>query len=560
MARAILDTTLSDLNGSVLSSTDVGVYVPVAVGSNPTVKISETMYANATEATSTLAGGTTGTLTSASSSSTTPGRLLAFFDVPSTTATISVPGRVQLYVAGKVSMYADIVPHPAEIQVRQVTPYNVYWDGSQYVATSTTGGRNYVHATDIGNILVSALGAITRGVIHVHPRQDAVNSLTTAITVGSGKGLKGLHGKSHNAGVGVVVTASGTFNTASDMVTLAANSLLEDLVLDGNARAVNTAITSGTAANVIGCTVANGASYSMQIASGSGQARLQNSNFLTGGTYSLYAAGADSMVNSCHINTGGTRNLFVGGGFNYFLNCHLTGSSAYNTEVAASIASFNSCYFDSATTGIVLVKPTADIGDVRMVNCTVMMGTGANPTQAWEVDLTSGDINGLTIIGCTCRTGGNQFTNAIKWTRSSGTKTLRGGHIDGNTFGDLATTAGWTSGLAALLGTDVGDCYVGRNSVFTDLQAGNSVAVTRNWGTTNVADAGNISHGLAASPGAAITNNPTLSGGVLVTTRVADETAAVDSVGSSNFRVQLTKADGTAGTTQDVSWTAWVPV
>lgn len=71
--------------------------------------------------------------------------------------------------------------------------------------------------------------------------------------------------------------------------------------------------------------------------------------------------------------------------------------------------------------------------------------------------------------------------------------------------------------------------------------------VTRNYGATSVADGGTISHGLATTPTV-----------VTVTCSTADEYASVSAKGSSTFTVQLTKHDGTAGTTAVVYWTAEV--
>lgn len=71
--------------------------------------------------------------------------------------------------------------------------------------------------------------------------------------------------------------------------------------------------------------------------------------------------------------------------------------------------------------------------------------------------------------------------------------------------------------------------------------------VTVNQGATSVADNGTIAHGLSTTPT-----------GVVVTTTVANEYAAVSAIGATTFTVQLTKHDGSAGTTQTVYWRAWV--
>ena len=70
--------------------------------------------------------------------------------------------------------------------------------------------------------------------------------------------------------------------------------------------------------------------------------------------------------------------------------------------------------------------------------------------------------------------------------------------------------------------------------------------VTR--GATSVADNATITHG-----------HPKIPAGVLVTTSVADEWASVPAadIGATTFKVQLTKHDNTAGTTQVVYWQAF---
>ena len=65
-------------------------------------------------------------------------------------------------------------------------------------------------------------------------------------------------------------------------------------------------------------------------------------------------------------------------------------------------------------------------------------------------------------------------------------------------------------------------------------------------GATSVADNATIAHGLPYTPTT-----------VIVTCSTADEYASVSAIAATTFTVQLTKHDGSAGTTAVVYWAAW---
>jgi hypothetical protein len=98
--------------------------------------------------------------------------------------------------------------------------------------------------------------------------------------------------------------------------------------------------------------------------------------------------------------------------------------------------------------------------------------------------------------------------------------------IEDNDF--MGYTVGW-------IGSPAAGVKIRRNTGY----------VTENEGATSVADNGTIAHGLSITPTA-----------VMVTTSVANEYASVTTIGTTTFTVQLTKDDGTAGTTQTVYWRA----
>jgi parallel beta-helix repeat protein len=77
---------------------------------------------------------------------------------------------------------------------------------------------------------------------------------------------------------------------------------------------------------------------------------------------------------------------------------------------------------------------------------------------------------------------------------------------------------------------------------------GNIGYVTENEGVSNVADGATVSHGLATTPT-----------GVLATTSVTQEEVQVTALAASNFTVSIKKrVDGSAGTTQDIYWRAFI--
>jgi hypothetical protein len=74
----------------------------------------------------------------------------------------------------------------------------------------------------------------------------------------------------------------------------------------------------------------------------------------------------------------------------------------------------------------------------------------------------------------------------------------------------------------------------------------NDLVKRRNSGTSNVADAGVVTHGLSSTPTT-----------VLVSGTVASEMISVTAKAGTTFTLAIKKHDNTAGTTQDVSWEAW---
>ena len=67
----------------------------------------------------------------------------------------------------------------------------------------------------------------------------------------------------------------------------------------------------------------------------------------------------------------------------------------------------------------------------------------------------------------------------------------------------------------------------------------------RRSGVANVADGGTVTHGFKTSPAS-----------VAATASTAGEMVSVTAIGASTFTVAIKKHDGTAGTTQDIYWTA----
>jgi hypothetical protein len=123
--------------------------------------------------------------------------------------------------------------------------------------------------------------------------------------------------------------------------------------------------------------------------------------------------------------------------------------------------------------------------------------------------------------------------------------------IDDNIIGNIGSSQG-----VQAESTSSTKVYVRRNKVDNDVnfaRVSGDILIDNEWntkrqqarGSTSVADAGTITHGLIATPTS-----------VQVTTTTADEYAAVTAKGGTTFTVALTKHDGTAGTTANVDWQA----
>jgi hypothetical protein len=123
--------------------------------------------------------------------------------------------------------------------------------------------------------------------------------------------------------------------------------------------------------------------------------------------------------------------------------------------------------------------------------------------------------------------------------------------IDDNLIGDIGSSQG-----VHAESTDSTKVYIRHNKVDNDInftRVTGDILIDNEWntkrqqarGSTSVADGGTVTHGLIATPTS-----------VQVTTTTADEFAAVSAKGGTTFTVQLTKHDGTAGTTANVDWQA----
>lgn len=141
------------------------------------------------------------------------------------------------------------------------------------------------------------------------------------------------------------------------------------------------------------------------------------------------------------------------------------------------------------------------------------------------------EMSGLTLLNNkVVLSGSTATTTAFILDSSNNAFTLKNSYISNNIFrkeGDIVTLAfvRTTAGRAITLDSTV---------VIDQVTRGATLAVT---------DGSSITHGHLKTPL-----------GVLVTTSVANEWAAVDNITSTNFRVRLTKHDNTAGSSQTIYW------
>lgn len=201
------------------------------------------------------------------------------------------------------------------------------------------------------------------------------------------------------------------------------------------------------------------------------------------------------------------------------------GVTSNSTAAQSSVS--NVFVLNSGSTGFNLA---ASAGPVTLNNC-------------WSVGAPTGFLVGMddaTLIGCHAR---DFATRGFDVTGDRAT--IIGGSLFGTT-GTGVRTAATADALSVsdlnfgnYSGTPASDG--GTNSVFHH----NRGYVTRAAGVTSVADNGTIAHGLVGTPTA-----------YGATTTTADEYVAISAVSSTTLTIQLTKHDGTAGTTANVAWWA----